>query len=89
MGIFSKDIGIDLGTANTLVYVKGKGIVEREQSVVAIDKYEGKVLAVGNAANEMIGRTPENIVAVRPMKDGVELLHTLQDVYLDPGITIA
>jgi len=69
MGIFSKDIGI--GTANTLVYVKGKGIVVREPSVVAIDKYEGKVLAVGNAANEMIGRTPENIVAVRPMKDGV------------------
>lgn len=71
MGIFLKDIGIDLGTANTLVYVKGKGIVVREPSVVAIDKYEGKVLAVGNAANEMIGRTPENIVAVRPMKDGV------------------
>ncbi|MCD8181702.1 MAG: rod shape-determining protein [Firmicutes bacterium] len=71
MGILSKDIGIDLGTANTLVYVKGKGIVVREPSVVAIDKYEGKVLAVGNAANDMIGRTPENIVAVRPMKDGV------------------
>ncbi len=71
MGLFSKDVGIDLGTANTLVYVKGKGIVVREPSVVAIDKYEGKVLAVGNAANEMIGRTPENIVAVRPMKDGV------------------
>lgn len=71
MGIFSKDIGIDLGTANTLVYVRSKGIVVREPSVVAIDKYEGKVLAVGNAANEMIGRTPENIVAVRPMKDGV------------------
>lgn len=71
MGIFSKDIGIDLGTANTLVYARGKGIVVREPSVVAIDKYEGKVLAVGNAANDMIGRTPENIVAVRPMKDGV------------------
>lgn len=71
MGIFSMDIGIDLGTANTLVYVRGKGIVVREPSVVAIDKYEGKVLAVGNAANDMIGRTPENIVAVRPMKDGV------------------
>ncbi len=71
MGILSKDIGIDLGTANTLVYVRGKGIVVREPSVVAIDKYEGKVLAVGNEANEMIGRTPENIVAVRPMKDGV------------------
>lgn len=71
MGIFSKDIGIDLGTANTLVYARGQGIVVREPSVVAIDKYEGKVLAVGNAANDMIGRTPENIVAVRPMKDGV------------------
>ncbi len=71
MGLFSKDIGIDLGTANTLVYVKGKGIVVREPSVVAIDKYEGKVIAVGNEANEMIGRTPEGKVAVRPMKDGV------------------
>ena len=71
MGFLSKDIGIDLGTANTLVYVKGTGITVREPSVVAIDKYTGKVLAVGNAANEMIGRTPENIIAVRPMKDGV------------------
>ena len=71
MGIFSKDVGIDLGTANTLIYVQGRGIVVREPSVVAIDKYEGKVLAVGTEANEMIGRTPENIVAVRPLKDGV------------------
>lgn len=71
MGLFSKDLGIDLGTANTLVYVKGQGITVREPSVVALDKYTGKVLAVGNAANEMIGRTPENIIAVRPMKDGV------------------
>lgn len=71
MSIFSKDIGIDLGTANTLVYVKGKGITLREPSVVAVDRYTGKVLAVGNEANEMIGRTPENIIAVRPMKDGV------------------
>lgn len=71
MGLFSKDMGIDLGTANTLVYVKGQGITVREPSVVAIDKYTGKVLAVGRAANEMIGRTPENIIAVRPMKDGV------------------
>ena len=71
MGIFAKDIAIDLGTANTLVYVKGSGITVREPSVVALDKYTGKVLAVGNAANEMIGRTPENIVAVRPIKDGV------------------
>lgn len=71
MAFLSKDIGIDLGTANTLVYVKGQGITVREPSVVAIDKYTGKVLAVGNDANEMIGRTPENIIAVRPMKDGV------------------
>lgn len=71
MGLFSKDMGIDLGTANTLIYVKGQGITVREPSVVAIDKYTGKVLAVGEAANEMIGRTPENIIAVRPMKDGV------------------
>ncbi|WP_346937990.1 rod shape-determining protein [uncultured Clostridium sp.] len=67
----SRDIGIDLGTANTLVYIKGKGIVLREPSVVAINKNTGKVLAVGNEAKNMIGRTPGNIVAIRPMKDGV------------------
>ena len=66
-----KDIGIDLGTANTFVYIKGKGIVVREPTVVALDKGDGRVLAVGNQANEMLGRTPENITAVRPMKDGV------------------
>jgi len=71
MGIFAKDIGIDLGTANTLVHVKGKGIIVREPSVVAIDKYKNEVLAVGNGAKEMLGRTPGNIVAIRPMKDGV------------------
>lgn len=71
MGLFSKDVAIDLGTANTIIYVKGKGIVVREPSVVAIDRYTGKVVAVGNDANDMIGRTPENITAVRPMKDGV------------------
>ena len=71
MGIFVKDVGIDLGTANTLIYVQGRGIVLREPSVVAIDKYEGKVVAVGREASEMIGRTPENIIAVRPLKDGV------------------
>ena len=71
MGLFSKDMGIDLGTTNTLIYVKGQGITVREPSVVALDKYTGKVLAVGHEANEMIGRTPENIIAVRPMKDGV------------------
>lgn len=71
MGFLSKDVAIDLGTANTIVYVKGKGIVVREPSVVAIDRYTGKVVAVGDEANKMIGRTPENIIAVRPMKDGV------------------
>lgn len=71
MAFFAKDIGIDLGTANTLVHVKGKGIVVREPSVVAIDKYTNTVLAVGNKANDMLGRTPGNIVAIRPMKDGV------------------
>lgn len=69
--IFSRDIGIDLGTANTLIYVRGRGIVLREPTVVAIDKYEGKVVAVGAQAGEMIGRAPENIVVVKPLKDGV------------------
>lgn len=70
--IFTKDIGIDLGTANTLVYVKGKGIVLREPSVVAIDRDNpSHVLAVGSEAKKMIGRTPGNIIAIRPMKDGV------------------
>lgn len=71
MGFFARDIGIDLGTANTLVHVKGKGIVVREPSVVAIDKKSGSILAVGDAAKNMIGRTPGNIIAIRPMKDGV------------------
>ena len=71
MGIFTRDIGIDLGTANTLVHLKGKGIVVREPSVVAINKKTNDILAVGDAAKEMIGRTPGNIVAIRPMKDGV------------------
>lgn len=71
MGFFSRDMGIDLGTANTLVYVKGRGIVMREPSVVAIQKDSGQILAVGEEAKQMIGRTPGNIVAIRPMKDGV------------------
>lgn len=65
------DMGIDLGTANTLVYMKGKGVVVREPSVVAIRKDTGQIEAVGDDAKKMIGRTPGNIVAVRPMKDGV------------------
>ena len=68
---FSKDIGIDLGTANTLVCLKGKGIILREPSVVAVDMRTDEVLAVGSQAKEMIGRTPGSIVAVRPLKDGV------------------
>jgi rod shape-determining protein MreB len=68
---FTRDMGIDLGTANTLVYVKGKGVVIREPSVVAIRTDTGAIVAVGNDAKNMIGRTPGNIVAVRPMKDGV------------------
>ena len=68
---FSKDIGIDLGTANTLVCLKGKGIILREPSVVAVDTRTDEVLAVGARAKEMIGRTPGSIVAVRPLKDGV------------------
>ena len=67
----SKDIGVDLGTANTLVHVKDKGIVIREPSVVAIQKDTNEVLAVGEEAKQMIGRTPGNIVAIRPLKDGV------------------
>lgn len=68
---FSRAIGIDLGTANTLVYVRGKGILLREPSVIAIDLETRKVLAVGEEAKRMIGRTPGNIVAIRPLKDGV------------------
>ena len=67
----SRDLGIDLGTANVLVYVEGKGIVLREPSVVAIDKNSGKVLQVGSAARNMLGRTPGNVVAVRPLREGV------------------
>lgn len=67
----SKELGIDLGTANTLIFVKGKGIVLREPSVVAVNTLTKKVLAVGLEAKNMIGRTPENIVAFRPLKDGV------------------
>jgi rod shape-determining protein MreB len=69
--MFSRDIGIDLGTANTLIYMKGKGIVLREPSVVAVDVKSDRVLAVGNGAKQMIGRTPGSIAAIRPLKDGV------------------
>lgn len=71
LGLFSQDIGIDLGTANTLVNVHGKGIVIDEPSVVAIDKKTKKVLAIGLDAKDMVGRTPSTIVAIRPLRDGV------------------
>ena len=69
--MFSKDIGIDLGTANVLIHVKGQGIVLNEPSVVAIDRNTNRVLAVGEEARKMVGRTPGNIVAIRPLKNGV------------------
>ncbi len=69
--MFSKDIGIDLGTANVLIYVKGRGVIIDEPSVVAIEKDTKKVLKVGEEARKMVGRTPGNIVAIRPLKDGV------------------
>ena len=71
LGLFSLDIGIDLGTANTLVNVRGKGIIINEPSWVAIEKKTKKVLAIGSEAKEMVGRTPANIVAIRPLRDGV------------------
>ena len=71
LGMFSHDIGIDLGTANTLVSVRGRGIVIDEPSVVAIDRVSKRVLAIGAEAKRMVGRTPSTIVAVRPMRDGV------------------
>ena len=70
-GHFSRDLGIDLGTATTLVFAKGEGIILCEPSVVAINKDTGKVLAIGNEAKGMLGRTPANIIAVRPLRDGV------------------
>jgi rod shape-determining protein MreB len=71
MGFFSKKLGIDLGTANTLVFVPGKGIVLNEPAVVAVSEQDNKILAIGLEAKQMIGRTPDNIIAYRPMKDGV------------------
>lgn len=71
MGLFSRDLGIDLGTATTLVYVRGRGIVIGEPSVVAIERKTKTVLAVGEAAKAMVGKTPANIIAIRPLKDGV------------------
>ena len=71
MFLFSKDLGIDLGTSNILIYAAGKGVVLREPAVIALDKNTGKVLQVGAAARNMLGRTPGNVVAIHPMQDGV------------------
>ena len=72
MALFDyNDVGIDLGTASVLVYVKGKGIVMREPSVVAVDKLTGQLVAIGEEARVMLGRTPGNIIAVRPLREGV------------------
>lgn len=71
LNLIGRDMGIDLGTANTLIYVKNKGIVLEEPSIVAIEKNEKRILAVGKEAKRMIGRTPSNIIAIRPLKDGV------------------
>lgn len=85
-GLGGKDVGIDLGTANTLVFIKGKGIVLREPSVVAKNTQTGEIVAVGNDAKNMIGRTPGSIIAIRPMKDGViadfEITTTMISYYL-------
>lgn len=89
-GIGTRDLGIDLGTANTLVYIKGKGIVVREPSVVAIQTDTKQIVAVGNDAKNMIGRTPGNVVALRPMKDGViadfETTATMMKYYIKQAL---
>lgn len=79
----SVDIGVDLGTANILVFLKGKGIVLKEPSVVATDKETGKVVAIGRAAKFMLGRTPENIVAIRPLREGVIADYDVTQIMLE------
>ena len=81
--MFAKDIGIDLGTANVLIYIKGQGIVLNEPSVVAIDSYSKKALAVGSDARNMLGRTPGKVTAIKPMKDGVIADFDTTEVMLD------
>jgi rod shape-determining protein MreB len=83
LGLFSLDIGIDLGTANTLVYVRKKGIVINEPSWVAIERNSRKILAIGSEAKEMVGRTPANIVAIRPLRDGVISEFDVTEAMLD------
>ena len=81
--MFSKDIGIDLGTANVLIYIKGEGIILNEPSVVAYDEENGKLLAVGSEAREMLGRTPVKVKAIRPLKDGVIADFETTEIMLD------
>lgn len=80
--MFGRDIGIDLGTANVLIFVRGKGIVLREPSVVAVEKETNRLLAVGEEARRMIGRTPDSIIAIRPLKDGVIADYTMTELML-------
>ncbi len=89
MSLFSRKLGIDLGTANTLVYVPGKGVVLNEPSVVAVSERENRILAVGVEAKEMIGRTPDSIIAYRPMKDGVIADYRVTEAMLRYFITKA
>lgn len=88
--LFAKDIGIDLGTANSMVYLRGKGVVLSEPSVVAIQRDNGTVLAVGEEAKKMIGRTPGNIIAIRPLKDGViadfEVTQTMLKYFINKAL---
>ena len=76
------DIGIDLGTATILIYIKGKGVVMREPSVVAIDQNTNKILAVGSEAKRMLGRTPGNVIAVRPLQSGVIANYTMTEAMI-------
>ena len=83
--LMSNDIGIDLGTASILVYIKGKGVVLKEPSVVAIDRDTNKIMAIGEEARLMIGRTPGNIVAVRPLRQGVISDYTDDEIFHQQG----
>src|SRR5574343_292347 len=89
MAIFNKKLGIDLGTANTLVYLPGKGIVLNEPSVVAVSEQDNTILAIGSLAKEMVGKTPENIIVYRPMKDGVIADYRVTEAMLRYFITKA
>src|SRR3989344_3154217 len=90
MGFFSKKLGIDLGTANILVFVPGRGIVLNEPSVVAVSEEDNRIVAIGLEAKEMIGRTPESIIAYRPMKDGViadyRVTEAMLSYYIDKAL---